>query len=56
MIIPENMHAASTREQWSFRLQEPSPRFRALAQKSASMRDNWFSDRNKGNRICDSVA
>ncbi|MFX8949721.1 hypothetical protein ABTM92_19365, partial [Acinetobacter baumannii] len=33
-----------TAGRWSFRLQEPSPRVLALAQKSASVQDNWFSE------------
>ena len=32
-----------TAGRWNCRLQEPSPRLLALAQKSASVRDNWFS-------------
>jgi acyl-CoA thioester hydrolase len=31
--------------------EEPSPRFLALAQKSASVQDNWFSEPHYGNRI-----
>jgi hypothetical protein len=44
LLIPGSACRIHTAGRWSFRLQEPSPRVLALAQKSASAQDNWFSE------------
>ncbi len=45
LLIPGKVRAAFTRKgRWNCRLQDPSQGFLVLAQKSASVQDNWFSE------------